>query len=128
MKKILLQSDNLAVLAIVVLAFFPWLGVLNQSGFDITLAVLKNITTVVSVNEYAITATVLFAVLTLIMAALKKAYALFSRITFAAAIVAFVYGMIVTKGDYFSSMQVAYIIVVLLSAVMLLRQFGVIKK
>ena len=128
MKKILFQSEYLAVLLILVLSFFPWIGLLNQSGMDVSVSVIKNITSVASITDYAISITVLFATLALVLALLRKANSLLPTISFGAAVLAFVFGMIDTSGDYLSSMELAYLMVVLVGIVMLLRKFGLIKK
>lgn len=127
MKKITFESEYIAVAVIAVLSLFPWVGVLNQSGFDITMFVMKNITSVALMTHYAITISVLFAALALLLALARRANAIFPTISFLAAIFAFVYGMIKTGGGYFSSMQLAYLMVVFISMLMLLKKFGIIK-
>ncbi len=128
MNKIFSRTEPVCMLIFVVLAFFPGVsGLLQQSAVDITLSVLKNITTVASVEAYAISVTVIFSLLALLFLLMKKATAIYTTVAFAAPVVAFVFGMIDSSGNYFSSMQLAYIIVVAISVVMLLRQFGVIK-
>ena len=127
MKKVFSQIEYMVVMAIVVLSFFPWLGLLHSSGVDITRGVIENITSVVSIDTYAIALTVIMSVFTLIMGILKKGKALYLLITFASPVIAFVYGMIMSSGDYFSSMELGYMIVVLLSTMMLLKKAGIIK-
>lgn len=127
MKKVFSKFEYIAMIIIIVLSFFPWIGILNRSAVDITTSVIENITSVAAVDSYAITLTFVLAVLALIMALMNKGKELHTTIAFIAPIVAFVYGMIDTSGDYLSSMELAYIIVVLLSALMLLKQFGIIK-
>ena len=127
MKKVLSQIEYIVVIAIVVLSFFPWVGLVNSSGIDITRGVIENITSLASVDTYAISLTVIMSVFTLLMGVLKKGKALYMTITFTLPLVAFVYGMIMSSGDYFSSMELAYMIVVLLSTIMLLKKAGVVK-
>lgn len=128
MKKSFSKIDNIVLLAFVVLAFFPWGGLLlSQSGIDITRSVVENITSVASVDAYAIAITVIVSVVSLILVLIKKDKAILNTVAFTAPTVGFVYGMIDTSGDYLSSMELAYIIVVALSIFMLLKKFGVIK-
>ena len=127
MKKVLSQIEYIIVMAIIALSFFPWVGLVNASAIDITRRVIENITSVASIDQYAITFTVIMAVFTLVMGLLKKANAMYSTITFALPVIGFVYGMVMSSGDYFSSMELAYIIVVLMSIVMLLKKMGIVK-
>ena len=127
MKKILSQVEYMAMIAIIALSFFPWVGLLNQSAFDITKSVIENIDTVADIDTYAIALTLVLAVFSLIMGVLNKGKAIYATLTFVAPLVAVVFGLIDTKGDYLSSMELAYLEVVLLSILMLLKQFGIIK-
>ena len=127
MKKVFSQIEYMVVVSIIVLSFFPWVGLLNSSGIDITRGIIENITSVSSIDDYAIALTVIMSVFTIVMEVLKKGKPLYLLITFSSPVVAFVYGMIMSSGDYFSSMELAYMIVVLLSALMLLKKAGFVK-
>ena len=127
MNKILSKVEYVVVGAIIILSFFPWVGLMNSSGIDITRGIIENITSIASVDDYAIAITVIMAVVAIVMEVLKKGKALYLLITFTAPVVGFVYGMIMSSGDYFSSMELAYMIVVILSIIMLLKKAGFIK-
>ena len=127
MKKILSKIEYMVVVAIIVLSFFPWIGLLNASGVDITRGVIENITSLASIDHYAIAVTVIMAVFAIVMEVLKKGNTLYLLITFVSPLVAFVYGMVMSSGDYFSSMELAYMIVVVLSVIMLFKKAGFVK-
>lgn len=127
MKKVLSKIEYIVVIAIIALSFFPWLGLLNFSAIDITRNIIENITSVASVDEYAIALTVIMSVVTVVMGVLKKDNSIYQTIAFTAPIVGFIYGMVVSSGDYLSSMELAYIIVVILSVTMILKKMGIIK-
>jgi len=127
MKKVFSQIEYVFMLIFVLLSFFPWIGFLNHSGIDITKSVFENITSVASVEYYAIAVTVTFAVVSLVLVLMQKAVDILPTIAFVSPMVAFAYGMINTNGKYLSSMELAYIIVVVLSVLILLKKFGIIK-
>ena len=127
MKKVLSQIEYIVVIAIITLSFFPWLGLLNFSAIDITRNIIENITSVAEVDEYAIALTLIMSVVTVVMGVLKKDSSLYQTVAFTAPVVGFIYGMVVSSGDYFSSMELAYIIVVLLSLTMILKKMGIVK-
>lgn len=127
MKKVLSKLEYIVAIAIIALSFFPWLGLFNFSAIDITRAIVENITSVAKIDEYAIALTLIMSVVTVVMGLLKKDSSLYQAIAFSAPVVGFVYGMVVSSRDYFSSMELAYIIVVLLGLTMMLKKMGIVK-
>lgn len=127
MKKDFSKFGNIVILIIVITSFFPWRGLLNQTGLDIMLGVLKHVTTLASVEAYAISVGVISASVALLLALVRKGNALFSMLTFVAFVSAFIFGLI-NSNNYLSSMHPAYVITLFLSVVMLLRKFGIIRR
>lgn len=126
MKKIFSQIEYISIVVILILSFFPWGGLLGTTtGVETAVAVVKNLGG--SVQEYLILATILFGALALILAQLNRASGLVVFLTFASPIALFVYNMIKTEGDFITSMELAYAIVLVISILAMLKHLRIIK-
>ena len=126
MKRIFSQVEYITMIIILVLSFFPWGGVFGSAtGMDIAMNVAKNLSG--SIADYLTFATIVLAALALILAQINKASSLVVLLALASPITLFVYKMIDTKGDFVSSIELAYGIVLILSILVLLKHVGIIK-
>ncbi len=125
MKIVLPKIEHLSMLIMLVLFFLPWthIGPLKQTGIEISLQVIKNGG---RLDSYFILATLIFVVLALLLALTKNSGDFIITLAITSPVVAFVYGFFKTSGDFLSSVETAYVLLVLLALFLHLKRLGII--